>query len=911
MTTETSVFVARERELAQLNESLDTALAGQGQVRFVTGEAGSGKTALVTEFARRAQERHTDLIVAIGNCNAHTGIGDPYLPFREILALLTGDVEDKLAQGAINRANADRLRGALRVAMSTLVEIGPDLIDIFVPGSKLAATAATFVADQVGLLDKLEKLKEHKAAGPGDKGLEQSHIFEQYTNVMKALAAKLPFMLVVDDLQWVDTSSISLLFHLSRRIGDSRILLVGTYRPDEVALGRAGERHPLEPVLNELKRYYGNIWVDLGQAAEAEGQQFVDALLDAEPNRLGEDFRQALFRHTEGHPLFTIELLRDIRERRDLVQDEEGRWIEGAALDWGELPARVEGVIEERIGRLEEELQEMLTVASVEGEAFTAEVVARVQAVDERGLIRRLSRELDRQHHLVGAQGVQHLVLHGPSTGRLGRQRLSLYRFQHNLFQKYLYNSLDEVERSYLHEDVGNVLEELYGDQAEEIAVQLARHFQEAGMAEKAVHYLSLAGEKATQVSAYEEAIALFTKGVELLQTLPETPERIGQELELQTTLGPALIAGKGYAAPEVEQAYARARELCRQVGETPGIIPVLRGLLAFYRVRADFQTARELAEQFLSLAQTPEYSAFLVDAHEELGVTLFQIGELGPSRAHLEQAIAIYDPQQSHSAALAPGHAPAVLCLSHAAWALWLLGYPDQALKRCQEALTLAEELSHPFSIVFALNFAAVLHQFHRERQAVKEQSEAVIALSTEHGFPFWIAGATVRQGWALAMEGETEEGIAQMRQGLAAWQATGAEIGVPHYLALLAEAYGQAGQAEEGLSALAEALVSVDNTGQRSWEADLYRLKGELLLMQGDDAEAEASFHKAIQVARQQDAKSWELRATMSLSRLWQEQGKREEARQLLAEIYDWFTEGFDTSDLREAKALLEELS
>jgi adenylate cyclase len=519
MTTERSVFVARERELAQLNEFLDTALAGQGQVCFVTGEAGSGKTALVTEFARRAEKAHPNLIVALGNCSAQTGIGDPYLPFREILALLTGDVEAKLAERTISPENANRLRGLLRWSGNALLEFGPDLIDVLVPGAALVAKAGAFVADQVGWLEKLEKLMQRKAAHAGSPGLEQSHIFEQYTKVLRVLAAKQPLMLVLDDLQWADTSSISLLFHLSRRIGDSRILLVGTYRPDEVALGRAGERHPLEPVLNELKRYHGDIWVDLRQAAEAEGRQFVDALLDTEPHRLGEDFRQALFRHTGGHPLFTVELLRNMRERRDLVQDEEGRWIEGPALDWGELPARVEGVIEERIGRLEEELQEMLTVASVEGEAFTAEVVARVQAVDERGLIRRLSRELDRQHHLVGAQGVQ----------RLGRQRLSLYRFQHNLFQKYLYNNLDEAERSYLHEDVGNVLEELYGDQAEEIAVQLARHFQEAGMVEKAVHYLSLAGEKATQVSAYEEAIALLTRGLELLQTLPESSERAGK----------------------------------------------------------------------------------------------------------------------------------------------------------------------------------------------------------------------------------------------------------------------------------------------------------------------------------------------------------------------------------------------
>jgi len=900
MTTERSVFVARQRELAQLNEFLDTALAGQGQVCFVTGEAGSGKTALVTEFARRAEKVHPNLIVALGNCSAQTGIGDPYLPFREILALLTGDVEAKLAERTISPDNANRLRGLLRWSGNALLEFGPDLIDVLVPGVGLIAKAGAFVADQVGWSEKLEELMQRKAAHAGSPGLEQSHIFEQYTDVLRVLAAKQPLMLVLDDLQWADTSSISLLFHLSRRIGDSRILLVGTYRPDEVALGRVGERHPLEAVLNELKRYHGDIWVDLGQAAEAEGRQFVDALLDTEPHRLGEEFRQALFRHTGGHPLFIIELLRNMRERRDLVQDEEGRWIEGSALDWGELPARVEGVIEERIGRLEEELQEMLTIASVEGEAFTAEVVARVQAVDERGLIRRLSRELDRQHHLVGAQGVQ----------RLGRQRLSLYRFQHNLFQKYLYNSLDEVERSYLHEDVGNVLEELYGDQAEEIAVQLARHFQEAGMAEKAVHYLSLAGEKATQVSAYEEAIALLTRGLELLQTLPESPARAGQELQLHIALGTPLALARGFAAPEVAEAYARARELCRQVEETPQLFPVLFGLFRFYHVRVELQTAHELGEQLLHLAQQAGDPTSLLQAHIALALTSYSRGELASARAHFEQGIALYDPQQQHAYPALFGHDPAVASHSFLAQVLWSLGYPDQALQESHESLTLAEEIAQPFNLAWAQCFAAMIHQHRREAQAARDRAEAAMALCIEHEFPQWLAMGRMIQGWALAEQGQREAGTLQIRQGLAAWQATGAKLGLPAFLAPLVEQHLRLGQTEEGLSAVAEGLEAVERHGEHWWEPELHRLQGKLLLLQGDEGEAEASFHQAIELARQQQAKSLELRAAMSLSRLWLKQGKREEARQLLAEVYGWFTEGLNTPDLKEARALLEGL-
>ena len=464
-------FVARETQMAELNVFLDRAVEKHGQVAFVVGEAGSGKTALVSEFASQVEKKQKDLVIAVGNCNAHTGFGDPYLPFREILGQLTGDYKAKLAQGAITQENARRLQGLVRWSCDALMEFGPDLINLLVPGSALAAKAGKFVVDQVGWPDKLKKLVESKVTHPSGSGLEQSHIFEQYTKVLQAMAAKRSLVLVLDDLQWADSASTSLLFHLGRRIGEDRVLILGAYRPEEVMLGRGDDRHPLEKVLAEFKRYYGDIWVDLDQVEEGEARVFVDALLDLEPNRLGEDFRRDLVRHTGGHPLFAVELLRDMQEQGDLEQDGGGFWIAGARLDWDNLPPRVEGVIEERIGRLEAELQETLTVGSVEGEEFTAEVIARVQAVEERGLIQLLSNTLNKEHHLVVSQGVR----------RLGEQRLSSYRFRHNLFQKYLYNNLDEAQKAYLHEDVGNILEVLYGDQTDRIAVQLARHFDEAG----------------------------------------------------------------------------------------------------------------------------------------------------------------------------------------------------------------------------------------------------------------------------------------------------------------------------------------------------------------------------------------------------------------------------------------------
>jgi predicted ATPase len=381
----------------------------------------------------------------------------------------------------------------------------------------------------------------------------------------------------------------------------------------------------------------------------------------------------------------------------------------------------------------------------------------------------------------------------------------------------------------------------------------------------------------------------------------------------VQITLGPVLMAAKGQSSPDTERAYARARELCQQVGETPQLFPALHGLFRFYMVRAEFQAMRELAEQLFSLAQRAQDPELLIEAHRVIGQTMYWLGEMAPARAHFEQGMALYEPQQHRSHAFVYGQDPGVMCRGFAAWPIWVLGYPERALHCIQEALTLAQELTHPFSLAFALVTAATVHQFRREVQAVQERAEALMKLCREQGFPHWLAYGTILQGWALSEQGEGAEGIAQMRQGLVARRATGAKLHLPYFLSLLAEAYGKLGQPEEGLTALFEALSIADNTGQRYWEAEPHRRKGELLLMQQGQKmeEAEECYRKALHIARRQKAKSLELRAATSLSRLWQQLGKQEEARQMLADIYGWFTEGLETADLQEAKALLEELA
>jgi predicted ATPase len=352
---------------------------------------------------------------------------------------------------------------------------------------------------------------------------------------------------------------------------------------------------------------------------------------------------------------------------------------------------------------------------------------------------------------------------------------------------------------------------------------------------------------------------------------------------------------------------------LAGQVEDTPQLFRALLGLYRFYGGRMQLQTSQELTEQLHSLAQRTQEPDMLLEAQMARGTIALLLGELVAARPHLEQAIALYDVQHHRSHVLRYSQDPGVISLSRASWALWLLGYPDQALSRSQETLALARELAHPHSLAMALYFAAMFHQFRREAPAAQALAEATVALVTEQGMAQWLATGTFLRGWALAAQGQGEDGLAQMRQGLANYRATGTVLDLPWYLGVLAEACGSTNRIAEGLDTIVEALTIADNTGY--YAAEVYRLKGELLLAQvgyGQQwLDAAACFQQALTVARRQQAKSLELRAAMSLARLWQQQGKRAEAHALLAPIYGWFTEGFDTVDLQEAKALLAALS
>jgi predicted ATPase len=541
---------------------------------------------------------------------------------------------------------------------------------------------------------------------------------------------------------------------------------------------------------------------------------------------------------------------------------------------------------------------------------MTAKVIAQLGATIGRQFSYALLQAVAQLHERT-LQEELHRLVEAELLYQRGAPPQATYTFKHALIQDAAYESLLKSTRQQYHQRIAQVLEAQFPETTEAAPELLAQHYTQAGCTEQAIAYWQRAGQQALQRSANLEAIQHLTHGLYLLATLPETPARVQHELDLQLTLGPALMDIKGIAASEVEQTYARARVLCAQVGETPLIFPTLRDLCLFYQQRGALPIARELGEQLLRLAQREAAPTYLLEAHGAHGNTLFFLGEYTEAWTHLEQGIALTDPAAQRGRALRQGYAPGVRCLAHAAKTLWCLGYPAQGLWRCQEALALAQKLAHPQSLMLAHYWAAFLAHRRREVPAVQAHAEALLTLASAQGFPLWVGFGTCWRGWVLTMQGQREAGLAQLHEGLAGVLATEQTLS-QLCLILLAEAAEHAGEVEEGLRLLAEVLTAFEAIGRGDMLTEAYRLQGELWLRQTtpDMAQAETCFQQALAVARRQEAKSWELRAARSLARLWQQQGKGADARALLAPIYGWFTEGFDTADLQEAQALLEEL-
>jgi class 3 adenylate cyclase/predicted ATPase len=685
-----------------------------------------------------------------------------------------------------------------------------------------------------------------------------------------------PILVLWEALQWADPTTLELLGSLIDQVPTAAMLNVFTFR-SELVPPWPMRSHMTSLTLNRLERPQVEAMVIRLSGGKRLPTEVVAYIVDK----------------TDGVPLFVEELTKSFLEA-DILQEEADHYRLSGLFEEVGIPATLKDSLMARLDRLPK-VREVAQLAAVLGREFAYEKLQALVGVDEETLQDGLAQLVDTE------------LLY-----RRGRASGATYSFKHALVQDTAYHSLLRRTRGQYHEQVAQLLVAQYPEVVENEPEVVAHHYTEAGNPEQAVLYWNKAGQRASQHSANLEAVAHFSKGLEVLQTLPDTSERSQRELDMQVELGPVLIAAKGYATQEVEAVYGRARELCEQLEASSEHFVVLRGLEVHYLVRGELQKARGLGKQLLSMAQWEGDAALLVGANHALGQSLFYLGELTAARTHVEQGMALYQPR-AHRFPTWPGGHPGEQCFLYGAWTLWLLGYPDQALQKSEEALTLIQELSHPFSLASALDFTALLHQFRREARKAQEQSETAMALCREQRIAVYLEMGRILRGWALAVQGQGEEGMAQMHQGVGAFRATGAALWCPNFLAMLAEAYGKEGQAEEGLEVIDEALGIIAKTEERYYEAELHRLKGELLLQQSvsDKLQAETCFQQALAIARGQHAKSWELRAAMSLSSLWQVQGKKEEARNLLSEIYGWFTEGFDTADLKDAKLLLEELS
>lgn len=690
-----------------------------------------------------------------------------------------------------------------------------------------------------------------------------------------------PVLLIVEDLHWADPSTLELLNLVVDRGSTPNILTLLTFRSD-FSPSWLTRSHVTPITLNRLTRK---------QVATMVDHITKGKLLPSEVMR-------QIVTKTDGVPLFVEELTKMVLES-GLLREREGGYELTQPLLSLAIPTTLQDSLTARLDQLGS-AKEVAQLGAALGSQFSYDVLQAVSSLDEATLRRELSRLVDAE--LVGLQHLNH------SSG-------TTYVFRHPLIREAAYHSLLKSTRGQYHRQIAEVLAEQFPEFAETQPGVLAHHYTEAGLNNDALVYWQRAGQRAIERSANVEAIRHATRGLELLNNLPDSHGKSKHELVLRTTLGPALIATRGYAASEVVDAYTRARELCQELGETPQLFPVLFGLWLAHLVRAELETARELGEQLLNLAEHAKDRALLLEAHRALGATLCYLGNFVASQERLEHGIALYDSQQHHSRTFFHYLADArMTCLSYSAAVLWFLGYPDQALRRIHEVLALAKAVDHPFSKSVALYFAGMVHQCRREVGAAQEQAEAVKAISTEQGFTLWASAGAIGEGWALTEQGMEDTGIAQMQQGLTDWRTTGAEILRPYFLALLAESYVKVEKLDEGLSVLTDALEAVEKRGDRFFEAELYRIKGELLLLRSEaeaKVDVEVCFRRAIEIAQRQCAKSLELRAAVSLSRLWQKQGKKVEARTLLAEIYGWFKEGFDTADLKAANALLNELA
>jgi class 3 adenylate cyclase/predicted ATPase len=840
-------LVGREQEVGLLRERWAQVKDGLGQVVLLSGEAGIGKSRLVQVLTEHVA---TEPQAWLAPCQCV-----PYYTNTALYPMI-----DLLERIALRFEREESSQQKLHKLEGFVVQYGLQPTEAVPLLAALLSLPLT--ADYAPLMISPEQQKQ-----------QTLHTF---LTIFLRIASQQPVLFVMEDLHWIDPSTLELLSLLVDQGPTAPILALLTCRPD-FSPPWGGRAHLTQVTLSRLPRR---------QAAEMTGRV-------AHGKSLPSEVVEQIVAKTDGVPLFVEEVTKMVLEAGLLQEGEDGYTLTGPLPPLA-IPTTLHDALMARLDRLAA-VKGLAQLGATLGREFSYDLLQLVSPWDTETLRRGL-------HQLVEAEFLYQRGLPPQAT----------YLFKHALIQDVAYQSLLRSTRQQYHQRIAQVLEAQFPESATTQPELLAHHYTEAGVLAQAIPYWQRAGQRAIERSANLGAIGYLTKGLAMLQILPDTPDRTRQELDMQTALGLALRVTHGWSAPEAVQAYTRARALCQHVEETPQLFPVLFGLWTSSIVRPEFQAARELGEHLLRLGQQASDPTLLTQAHWVLGITLLFMGAFAQARAHLEYVMALYKPQHHRAHTLLYGQDPGATSLYYTALALWYLGYPTQALQRSQQAVTLAQDLSHPVSLAFALMGVAEITQYRREAQRTQERAEALMTLSTEQKFAFWVVAATGLRGWALAEQGQRAEGMAQIRQGLADWQAMGEALYQPRFRALLAELYGHVGQTEAGLTVLTEVLADVHNTGLCYYEAELYRLKGVLHLQHAaEHQEAEESFQQALIIARHQEAKSLELRAATSMARLYQRQGKRTEARVLLAPVYGWFTEGFDTADLQDAKVLLEALA
>jgi class 3 adenylate cyclase/predicted ATPase len=675
-----------------------------------------------------------------------------------------------------------------------------------------------------------------------------------------ALSEVQPLILVVEDLHWCDVSTLELLGHLIAQSPTARVLLLATARP---------EFTPPWPARSNLTT------IQLARLTKRHARDMIASLAGTE---LPAATLDALVTRADGVPLYVEELTKAMAEP-------------GAARGVEAIPASLADSLMGRLDRLST-AKEVAQRAAVLGREFGYRLLAEMAGMDETAL----------------RQGLGRLVEAEILFGR-GEPPAATYTFKHALIQETAYQSLLKRTRQQLHGRVAEVLEERFPERVAAEPEAVARHYEQAGLIAQAVVHYQRAGERATQRSAYEEAIGHLRRALELVGTLPQTRERQLRELGLQVAIGVPLFAARGSSHPENEQAYARARELTSQIGESAELPRVLTGMADAYLVKGDLATSAEVATQALAAAERTGNAFDLLSAHHVVGMPLFHQGHFARALPHLEHSIRLYDPSAHGSLAYAAGLDRGVAAHGYAAWCHGCLGHPDRALAFSEEAVALAKRVEHPVSLADALLFAGNVHFERGELDRARQRAGELAGLAEQLGFPLYLGVGRFYRGFARVGLGEGEAGIAEMRQAMGELAAIGSGFGAPLFLCMLAEGLRTVARHDDALSTLALGVAQAEQQGEHWYDTELHRLRAEILLdMDGDAvAEAEALFGQSLEIARRQEARTFELRAATSLARLWQRQGKRDAARDLLAPVYAWFTEGFETRDLKEAKALL----